>query len=136
MWPCAHARVLTERVADDPAGALQRWLATRAADHPADRLGPAVFDLAAQGASAETIARHVGPGGRQLHRRCLLLFGYGPQHLRRVLRLGRAVSLGRSGQPLAGVATECGFADQAHLSRDVQDVAGTIPTLLLGRLSR
>ena len=136
MWPCADARVLAEQVAEDPAGALERWLATRAVDHPADRLGPAVFDLAAQGASAEAIARHVGLGARQLHRRCLPLFGYGPQHLRRVLRLSRAVNLGRSGVPLAGVATECGFADQAHLSREVQDLAGTTPTLLLGGLSR
>lgn len=136
LWPHVHARVLAERVAEDPAAALERWLATRAADRPVGPLGPAVFDLAARGAPGEEMARRVGFSPRQLHRRCLPLFGYGPQHLRRVLRLGRAISLGRNGVPLARVATDCGFADQAHLSREVRDLAGASPTLLLDELSR
>ncbi len=136
LWPSVHARVLAERVAEDPAGALERWLATRARDRPVDSLGPAVFDLAANGAPVEEMARLVGLSARQLHRRCLPVFGYGPQHLRRVLRLRRALRLGRNGVPLARVATDCGFADQAHLSRDVRDLAGTTPTLVLGELGR
>lgn len=136
LWPSVHARMLAERVEEDPAGALERWLGTRAGDRHVDRLGPAVFDLAAHGAPVEEMARLVGFSVRQLHRRCLPVFGYGPQHLRRVLRLGRALTLGRNGVPLARVATDCGFADQAHLSREVRDLAGTTPTVLLSELSR
>ena len=69
--------MLTERVANDPRGALERWLGTRAGNRPVDQLGPAVFDLAAQGIPVEEMAPLVGFSVRQLHRRCLPVFGYG-----------------------------------------------------------
>jgi AraC-like DNA-binding protein len=78
------------------------------------------------------MADRLGMGVRQLHRRCQPLFGYGPQHLRRVLRLGRALDAARRGEPLAEVAVTAGFADQAHLSRQVRDLTGTTRTTLLG----
>lgn len=53
-----------------------------------------------------------------------------------MLRLSRALILGRNGMPLARVATDRGFADQAHLSREMRDLAGTTPTVLFGELAR
>jgi AraC-like DNA-binding protein len=61
---------------------------------------------------------------RQLHRRSLLLFGYGPKTLARILRLGTALDLARGGAPFGRVAAEAGYADQAHLSREVKALAG------------
>ena len=58
---------------------------------------------------------------------------YGPKTLARVLRLQRALGLARGGVPYAETAARAGFADQAHLARDVRELAGVPLTELLGR---
>jgi transcriptional regulator GlxA family with amidase domain len=78
-------------------------------------------------------ADELGIGARQLHRRSLAAFGYGPKTLARVLRLQRALTLARSGLPFAETAARAGFADQAHLARDVRELAGMPLTDLLAR---
>ncbi len=50
--------------------------------------------------------------------------GTGPKTLARILRLQTAVALARAGRPFADVAVTAGYADQAHLSRDVKALAG------------
>jgi AraC-like DNA-binding protein len=87
--------------------------------------------MAAAGTSVAAMAGRLGLSARQLHRRCLPVFGYGPLRLARVLRLRRAVDESRTGMPLAHVAAGCGYADQAHLSREMRALAGTTPTGLL-----
>jgi transcriptional regulator GlxA family with amidase domain len=77
------------------------------------------------------VARTLGVSERTLHRRDLPALGYGPATLGRVLRLQRAVGLARSGVPWADVAARSGFADQAHLARDVRALAGVPPTRLV-----
>ena len=57
--------------------------------------------------------------------------GYGPKTLARILRMRRALDLARAGAPLAEVAVRSGYADQAHLTREVRDLAGVPPTRLL-----
>lgn len=57
-------------------------------------------------------------------------FGYGPSVLRRVLRFRMALRLAARGTPFATVAARAGYADQAHLAREVRALAG-VP---LGRL--
>ena len=79
---------------------------------------------------AET-ADSAGLGARGLHRRSLAAFGYGPKTLARVLRLQRALALARGGVPLAETAARAGYADQAHLARDVRELAGVPPTRLV-----
>jgi methylphosphotriester-DNA--protein-cysteine methyltransferase len=68
-----------------------------------------------------------------LHRRSLTAFGYGPKTLARVLRLQRALALARAGVPFVETATRSGFADQAHLARDVRELAGMPLGALLAR---
>ncbi|HST85093.1 MAG TPA: helix-turn-helix domain-containing protein [Kineosporiaceae bacterium] len=133
LWPPALAERLTQQVAVDPVGALSTWLAARAASHAetADPLGARLFPLAAAGLPVAKMADAFGLSARQLHRRCLPVFGYGPRRLARVLRLLRAVEQGRTGRPLAEVATGAGFYDQAHLSREVRALVGLTPTELL-----
>lgn len=136
LWPSGEARVLAERVGADPVSALEAWAVERVASHEVDPLGARVLGLAAAGTPVAVMADRVGLSARQLHRRCLPIFGYGPRHLARVLRLGRALDEARTGAPLAQVAADCGYVDQAHLSREVRALAGTTPTGLLRELGR
>ena len=77
-----------------------------------------------RGLTVREIAGELALSERQLHRRCLDAFGYGPKTLDRVLRLGRAVDQARTGMPFAAVAVRAGYADQAHLAREVRAMTG------------
>jgi len=136
LWPSAEARLLAERVAGEPVAALEAWALQRAGAREPDPLGRRVFWMAAAGTPVAEMARRTGLSARQLHRRCLPLFGYGPRRLARVLRLGRALEAARQGTSLAQVAANCGYADQAHLSREVRALAGMTPAALLQELGR
>jgi AraC-like DNA-binding protein len=130
VWPGAEAHQLAERVAADPVAALETWAVTRAGACELDPLGPRVLAMASGQTPVAVMADRLGLSARQLHRRCLPVFGYGPRRLGRVLRLGRAVDQARRGRPLAEVACEAGYVDQAHLNREVRALAGTTPTTL------
>lgn len=134
QWPSAEARLLAERVAADPVTALEVWAVERVASCELDPLGPRVLTMAAAGAPVAAMADRLNLSARQLYRRCLPLFGYGPRLLVRVLRLGRALDQARTGAPFARVAADCGYVDQAHLSREMRALAGTTPTGLLREL--
>ncbi|KAA2261319.1 helix-turn-helix transcriptional regulator [Solihabitans fulvus] len=84
----------------------------------------ALVSAAAGPIGVADLADRIGLSERQLHRRSLAAFGYGPKVLHRVLRFHRAVALARSGTPFADVAASTGYADQAHLSREVRALAG------------
>ncbi len=104
--------------------ALERWLS-------ADPTVAGIVTSLSAGATVADTADAVGIGERRLHRRCLDAFGYGPKTLARILRLQRAVRLARDGTPFATVAATSGYADQAHLSREVKELAGVpLRTLL------
>ncbi|MFE7574151.1 helix-turn-helix domain-containing protein [Streptomyces sp. NPDC057521] len=136
LWPGAPVRRLTERVAEaaDPAAALEDIALDRAArTGPPDPVMRAVATHLEAGGSVAEAARSAGLGPRQLHRRSLTAFGYGPKTLARVLRLQRALALVRSGLPYADAALAAGCADQAHLARDMRDLAGTTLTAYFGR---
>jgi AraC-like DNA-binding protein len=96
-----------------------------------DPVVPELLALARSGARVGAMADAVGLTERQLHRRCLAAFGYGPKVLARVLRFTGAMRLARSGTGLADVAYRAGYADQAHLSREVRALAGVRPTEFL-----
>ncbi|MER7124688.1 helix-turn-helix domain-containing protein, partial [Streptomyces goshikiensis] len=89
-------------------------------------LGEVVARLRAGEGVAATAAA-VGLGERRLHRLSLDAFGYGPRLLGRVLRLQRALALSRRGLAQAEVAYAAGYADQAHLTREVRALAGVTP---------
>lgn len=128
LWPGAHVRRLAERITEaaDPAAALEGVaLRTAARTQPPDPLTLSVAAQLGRGRPVAATARSVGLGARQLHRRSLAAFGYGPKTLARVLRLQRALALVRSGTPYADAAHAAGCSDQAHLAREVRDLAGT-----------
>ncbi|MFF0773438.1 DUF6597 domain-containing transcriptional factor [Nonomuraea wenchangensis] len=91
---------------------------------PADPAAPFIARALRLGRSVSEVARDLGLSERQLHRRSLTAFGYAPKTLQRIVRFQRALSLARAGVPLATVAAEAGYADQAHLSREVKRLSG------------
>ncbi|MEU2280781.1 helix-turn-helix domain-containing protein [Streptomyces sp. NPDC013178] len=131
LWPTAQVRRLRARVeaAAHPATALEDLALERAAP-PDPQLRHLVTALAA-GRPVAATADELGVGARQLHRRSLTAFGYGPKTLARILRLQRALALARTGLPHAATATRSGYADQAHLARDVRELSGMTLTELL-----
>lgn len=128
LWPAGEVRRLAGRVASygDPRAGLEALAARRAAEAgPPDPLVAEVVALLRAGRPVARIAAAVGLGERQLRRRSLDAFGYGPRTLGRVLRLRSALELARAGMPYAEVACVAGYADQAHLAREVRALAGT-----------
>src|SRR5207344_3036381 len=71
---------------------------------------------------------------RQLERRFRAGVGVGPKLFSRIVRFQRVVRLARrSGQAgWAETAAHCGYADQAHLVRDVRAFSGATPAALRG----
>ncbi|MEU7337513.1 helix-turn-helix transcriptional regulator [Streptomyces sp. NPDC007074] len=127
LWPAALVRRLTARIdaAADPVAALEEVALDRAADtEPADPLLREIVTALGAGRPVADTAGRLGLSTRQLHRRSLTAFGYGPRTLARVLRLQRALTLAWDGVPFAEVAARSGFADQPHLARDVKELAG------------
>jgi AraC-like DNA-binding protein len=54
-------------------------------------------------------------------------FGTSPYNYLVMRRLDRARALLRAGDPLAGIAVACGFADQSHLTRQFRKAYGVTP---------
>jgi AraC-like DNA-binding protein len=119
-----------------PEEAIQRVTAIAAqmvTERPPDRLVlEATRLLGRPGARAELVAGQLGIGERQLRRRCQAAVGYGPRMLNRVLRFRRFVSRIDAGGDfdLATIAAEAGYADQAHLTRESNELAGLTPAAL------
>lgn len=86
-------------------------------------------------ANAAHLAGQLDMTVRQLHRRCLNAFGYGPSTLARLLRLQRFLALvetcGYHRRSLARLAIEAGYSDQPHLARDCRAITGLAPTSFL-----
>jgi AraC-like DNA-binding protein len=83
-------------------------------------------DAAEPGTKISIILDRLDTSERTLRRRCQEHFGYGPKTLDRILRFQRllALAIASPGTALSGMAYEVGYADQAHLSREVRDLTG------------
>ncbi|MCC6437984.1 MAG: helix-turn-helix transcriptional regulator [Acidimicrobiales bacterium] len=125
---------LTQQVleAGDPAAeleVLERFVA--GLDAEAEPLVGAVLGRLLRRAdrSVPELADAVGLSSRQLQRRTVEAFGYGPVVLARIVRLQRFLHLlVHSDRPLVELAARCGYADQSHLVRECRAIAGVTPT--------
>ena len=75
------------------------------------------------------LAASVGWSRKHLTEKFRAELGLGPKSVSRIIRLDRAMSEARCGHGgWADIAAGCGFADQAHLAREFQDLAGLSPS--------
>ncbi|MCD0442011.1 AraC family transcriptional regulator [Glycomyces sp. A-F 0318] len=134
VWGSDAGR-LKDRLADEPdpwriAGRLAEALRARAARFAPDPVALAVAEALdrPRPPAIGAMARELGFSERQLRRRVIAAVGYGPKVLEQILRFRRAVSLAGADPDWARVAAEQGYADQAHLSRQVRRWSGRTPT--------
>ena len=75
------------------------------------------------------LAGEIGWSRKHLAAKFTDAIGIGPKTLSRIVRFNRALSLfRRQGDDWAGIAVDCGYADQAHLVREFRQLAGETPT--------
>lgn len=150
LWPAARVRRLAGQVgvaglarlagpgAAPEAGRVLERMAADRLDRP-DRIGrpvpagetEAIVDRLRAGCAVAEVAAALEWNERRLHRHCLAAFGYGAKTLARIMRMTRALDSARTGRSLAEVAVATGYADQAHLTREVRALAGLPPAALL-----
>jgi AraC-like DNA-binding protein len=117
----AAGALLARQLADAPppdaiVRATVRWLAA----HPHGRV--------------HELGRALHLSERQLRRRLLSTVGYAPKTLHRILRFQRLLALATCEGPHAALSTlalRAGYADQAHMTRELRQLAGRSPTELL-----
>jgi len=87
------------------------------------------------GLRLDQLAAHVGLSERTLRRRCLDAFGYGFKTLDRVLRFQRFFRLAARLEKhnLADMAARAGYADQAHMTREVRRMSGATAGEFVGQ---
>ncbi|WP_129793538.1 helix-turn-helix domain-containing protein [Sphingosinicella sp. CPCC 101087] len=120
-------------------GHLDHFLARRLADdHDHDRaVAWAMHHLAAaEGPVTSRLADEIGWSRRHFVRRFRAATGFSPDRFRRLTRFERfAEAIMRSPEDsLAGLAANCGYVDQAHLTRDVRAFSDMTPGELRARL--
>src|SRR5271165_3048572 len=110
------ARLALAEPVDEEMRAAIQWLA----EHPHGRI--------------RQLSQWLGISSRKLQRRFATAVGYGPKMFQSVLRFQRLLNLsGRTSAPrnLAQFSADAGYADQAHMTREVQRFSGTPPSILL-----
>lgn len=135
VWPDSLVRQILHRALETGRpGRVLECVAVARLRGDAGR-DPAAAEIVARMGRGETVAATasaLGLSERHLHRRCQSAFGYGPKTLARILRMRRALALSRAGVSAAEVAAAAGYADQAHLSREVKALAGVPLRALAG----
>jgi len=128
-------RPTAARFAGAPPAALPRQLSAAARSRtqsPSRAAAEPVSLVLPEPPSVAALARALGVSERQLLRRSRAAFGYGPKVLGRILRFQafRGALRARPRASLAQLAQAFGYADQAHLTHEVRELAGVPPSQL------
>lgn len=130
-----HDSVLSRKEPASRLAALEAWIEARVAasrDALVDvRVARGLARLAlSPTATVSMMAAASGLGVRAFGRRFLSSVGLSPRAFGRVVRLGRAIArLSETGSGSdAALALDAGYADQAHLCRDLRAFLGMTPT--------
>jgi AraC-like DNA-binding protein len=119
-----EAALITHLVGVGPTDSLVTAGIAWLAQHPSGRV--------------QQLSRMLGLSSRQLQRRFRAAVGYGPKTFHRILRFQRVLALAGKQQVCDGnlsrLALETGYADQAHMTREIQRLAGRQPTALLSKV--
>jgi AraC-like DNA-binding protein len=116
-------------VGQDPHALLLHAIDSRGVREPDPLVSAAVRELGRPRARVGLVAAELGMSARQLQRRVSDAVGYGPKMLQRVLRFQRLQALEPA--PLAELALDAGYADQAHMTAEVTSLAGISPVRFL-----
>ena len=95
------------------------------------RVREAIALLARGGDAAHVrkVALALGIAERSLHRDLKRWTGLAPKSMARILRMQRCMAAIRAGRtPLALLALRMGYADQAHMTRELKELAGFTPS--------
>lgn len=97
---------------------------------PPPRVRAAIRLLGAPGPlRVAAVARELGVSPRTLHRELVAWAGLPPQVLARIFRFRMAFRrVAAGGAPLAALAADTGYADQAHMAREFRAFAGAPPS--------
>lgn len=122
---------------------LELAMTRRAAaiDDGVDVIARQIFQLVEANGEAgsevlDLLSRRLGMSERTARRKCHAAFGYGPKTLDCILRLQRFLRASRGEPaPLASLAGETGYSDQAHLSRETRRLTGLTPSAVLAQLA-
>ena len=103
---------------------------------PVDKAMTAAIDWIARRphGRVEQLSQWLGLSSRQIQRRFTMAVGYGPKLFQSVLRFQRLLNLAageRVRRNLAEFAADADYADQAHMTREVQRFSGNPPSRLL-----
>jgi AraC-like DNA-binding protein len=136
LWG-AEGRRLSARVAGAPSAEQARAMLLRGLLEPRASLDPVARGAAVLSTRHpfHEVSRELGVSERQLRRRVEHAVGYGPRTLVRILRLQRflqAVEREPITTSLAQLASDAGYADQAHLARECRALSGRTPSALRG----
>jgi AraC-like DNA-binding protein len=128
---------LRERLANEPGWQRRLDLAERfveeriaAAAVPRPEVEWAYGAILASGGRmpVTAIAKDIGWSRKHLAGQFTAETGLGPKTFARIVRFNRALTLSQTGiGGLAGIAAECGYADQAHMAREFREMAGETP---------
>lgn len=132
-----HERLTLARSWPDRFAALDSWLLERLRRHehrgaaiPAEVARAWILLTGTRPARVQAVADEVGWSRRHLAARFAAEYGIGPKATARLSRFQASVRLLRrpKARPLADVAYACGYADQAHLTREWRELAGRPPS--------
>lgn len=136
MWPHQAVDRLTDALADvtsDSASAHLIGAITERARHPRYRPDPRITafirHLSEPGTTIDAAARSVGASARTIRRHLHGDTALAPKTLQEILRLRHALAATAT-TGLAQAASDAGYYDQAHLTRQVRELTGTTPTAL------
>jgi AraC-like DNA-binding protein len=121
---------------DDKLSCFAAWLEARSVARrrlapAALRAGRAAMRLCAEPLlPMEALAGEQHVSRRQLERDFGCYIGVSPRQLARVVRVQAVSRCAQAGAHLAAIAADTGFADQAHMSRTVQQLTGLSPLRL------
>jgi AraC-like DNA-binding protein len=113
----------------DPHALLVRSIEQWGGSGPDPLVGAAAAALDRPQVRVANVAGELGLSTRQLQRRVSDAVGYGPKMLARVLRFRRLQALPPA--PLVELALDAGYADQAHMTAEVTQLAGLSPVRFL-----
>jgi AraC-like DNA-binding protein len=110
----------------DAQGQMATFLSRQFSCADPDLLG--LGRLLTRPSTVAALAAAIGLGKRSLYERSRDCVGLAPKRALRIARLHRALWLADARRAWSAVAAAAGYADQAHLTRDMQALLGEGPT--------